>query len=187
MTCREQLRNISNVLKCSVICLLPLVGQENHFLISSSYFLIPAFRVTMQLLYSGYFLLATFLQNHNLLYYIQFLRVKFSQQARVNWLVCARNTSNKDVCQVVPSLWDTLVSGMDYSCKRNWAVSCKTRHQQQQAELRRRVNRRSLTAAVTCLMDTTVCRTACMWVRVTNCRELIFVDQLRKTQTLHPY
>ena len=62
------------------------------------------------------------------------------------------------------------VGGTDYSHKWKWAASRKTRYQQQQAKLRKRVDHQSLcriaTAAMICLMNTTVCRTACTWIQV---------------------
>ena len=62
------------------------------------------------------------------------------------------------------------VGGTDYSHKWKWAASRKTRYQQQQAKLRKRVDHQSLcriaTATTTCLINMTVCRTACTWIQV---------------------
>ena len=86
----------------------------------------------------------------------------------VSWLVCTRNAWNGDICQVVQCSygptrwWDVLVSCTD--SKRKRAVSRKTRHRQQQAELRKGVDLRRLS----------VRRTPRTWVRVTNLRRLLF-------------
>ena len=65
-----------------------------------------------------------------------------SKQDFTKGLVLTRNACNKTfvkLCSVVMnaliggmhSLWDTLIGGTDYSRKRKWAVSRKTRHRQQ--------------------------------------------------------
>ena len=114
-----------------------------------------------------------------------------------------RNSCNRDLCQAVYCNYGRTVSSTDYSCKRKWAASPNTRHWLQQAKLRNVykitvrlartydwqkqihsivfVNHMQFkhklifaTGAVTCFTNTSVCRTACTWVRVTYFRGLIF-------------
>ena len=58
---------------------------------------------------------------------------------KVSWLVCTRNACNRDLVKLCSVVMDALVGGTEYSHKRKWAVLRKTRHRQQQAELRKRV------------------------------------------------